>query len=113
MISFDPADSATRRRSWPNRCAASVESTAYFVTAEALTNVSRHSGATHASVTATNDAGKLTLEISDDGRGGADELHGSGLVGIRHRIDAHDGTLTLTSPPGGPTTLLVELPCGS
>jgi signal transduction histidine kinase len=55
----------------------------------------------------------LFLQVVDDGRGGADEHHGSGITGIRRRIEAHDGNLTLTSPPGGPTTLQAELPCGS
>jgi signal transduction histidine kinase len=97
----------------PVRCAASVEATAWFVVAEALTNVARHSGATRAAVTVRQAGGRLTVQVTDDGRGGADEAAGSGLSGIRRRVAAHDGVLTLTSPPGGPTTLDVELPCGS
>ncbi|MFI0486245.1 sensor histidine kinase [Actinomadura sp. 9N215] len=97
----------------PGRCAASVEATAYFVTAEALTNVSRHSRARHALVTVRRQGAQLRLRIEDDGVGGADARGGSGIAGIRSRIEAHDGRLTLTSPPGGPTTLEVELPCGS
>ncbi|MFB4299723.1 sensor histidine kinase [Actinomadura sp. NTSP31] len=97
----------------PGRCAASVEATAYFVTAEALTNVARHSRARNAAVTVRRDAGRLLLRVEDDGIGGADGRGGSGLAGMRGRIEAHDGRLTVTSPPGGPTTLQVELPCGS
>jgi signal transduction histidine kinase len=97
----------------PGRCAASVEATAYFVVAEALTNVSRHSGAKHATVAVRRRGDQLYLEIGDDGHGGADEHDGSGITGIRQRIEAFDGRLTLTSPPGGPTTFQVELPCGS
>ncbi|AQS68552.1 sensor histidine kinase [Streptomyces pactum] len=96
----------------PERCAASVEATAYFVVAEALTNVAKHSGAVRASVTVRARGGRLRLVIEDDGRGGADEGGGSGLTGIRRRVAAHDGTLRLTSPPGGPTVLEVDLPCG-
>ncbi|MEV0134456.1 sensor domain-containing protein [Dactylosporangium sp. NPDC050688] len=97
----------------PGRCAASVEATAYFVVAEALTNVARHSGATAAAVAVRRDGDRLQVSVADDGRGGADEGHGSGIGGIRRRVEAHDGRFTLTSPPGGPTTILVELPCGS
>ncbi|MFI0353427.1 sensor histidine kinase [Actinomadura sp. 9N407] len=97
----------------PGRCAVSVEATAYFVTAEALTNISRHSRATNASVIGRTHGGLLSLRIEDDGVGGADAGEGSGLAGIRSRIEAHDGTLTVTSPPGGPTVLEMELPCGS
>ncbi|MGW7258303.1 sensor histidine kinase [Streptomyces sp. NPDC054834] len=107
----------------PERCAASVEATAYFVVAEALTNIAKHSGAEHATVTVRSRAGRLHLTITDDGRGGAGgtsqafgpgrEDGGSGLAGIRGRVAAHDGTLSLASPPGGPTTLEVELPCGA
>ncbi|WP_373466048.1 sensor histidine kinase [Streptomyces sp. V3I8] len=106
----------------PERCAASVEATAYFVVAEALTNIAKHSGARQATVTVRSRGGRLRLDITDDGRGGAGdtsraarsggEAGGSGLTGIRDRIAAHDGTLELASPPGGPTTLKVELPCG-
>jgi signal transduction histidine kinase len=97
----------------PGRCAASVEATAYFVVAEALTNVAKHSAARSATVTVRRDRDRLLLQIDDDGHGGADEGHGSGLTGIRRRIEAYDGRLILTSPPGGPTTMHVELPCGS
>ncbi len=96
----------------PARCAASVEATAYFVTAEALTNISRHSEAAGAAVTVRLRGGRLHLRIEDDGGGGAEGREGSGLTGMRGRVAAHDGVLTLTSPPGGPTILEVELPCG-
>ncbi|WP_367131875.1 sensor histidine kinase [Saccharothrix sp. HUAS TT1] len=97
----------------PGRCAASVEATAYFVVAEALSNVSKHSGAASAVVAVRREGDRLLLRIGDDGRGGADERGGSGLSGIRRRVEAHDGRLTLDSPLGGPTTMEVELPCGS
>jgi signal transduction histidine kinase len=96
----------------PGRCAASVESTAYFAVAESLTNVARHSGATRTTVTLRREGDRLLVRVSDDGRGGAVETGGSGLAGIRRRVAALDGTLALTSPPGGPTTLEVSLPCG-
>ncbi|WP_250001512.1 sensor histidine kinase [Actinoplanes sp. M2I2] len=96
----------------PRRCAVSVEATAYFVVAESLTNVTKHSGATAVQVTARMEDQTLKLTIEDNGRGGADESGGSGITGIRRRVEAYDGTLTLTSPAGGPTTMRVELPCG-
>ncbi|WP_238014895.1 sensor domain-containing protein [Dactylosporangium sp. AC04546] len=95
------------------RCAASVEATAYHVVAEALTNVARHSGASAVTVSVASDGAVLRLRVTDDGTGGADEGAGSGLAGIRGRAEAHDGTFTLASPAGGPTTLEVTLPCGS
>ena len=94
------------------RCAASVEASAYFSVAEALTNVTKHSGASQATVTAALVGKRLCLRITDDGHGGADPNHGSGLDGIRRRVEAHDGSLTVSSPRGGPTILAVELPCG-
>ncbi|WP_426511341.1 sensor histidine kinase [Dactylosporangium sp. McL0621] len=97
----------------PVRCAASVEATAYFVAAEALTNVAKHSGAEHATLRLRRTGDRLHLTIADDGHGGADEQGGSGLTGIRQRAAAHDGTMELTSPTGGPTILKVSIPCGS
>src|SRR4051794_35814285 len=95
------------------RCAASVEATTYFVVAEALTNIAKHSRARHATVTVRREGDRLMVLVRDDGIGGAEASEGSGITGIRRRIEAHDGRLTLTSPPGGPTTLQAELPCGS
>ncbi|MFF7759541.1 sensor histidine kinase [Streptomyces griseorubiginosus] len=97
----------------PRRCAASTEATAYFVVAEALTNIAKHSGASRATVTVRAPGPRLLLRVTDDGRGGADEHAGSGLTGIRRRVAAHDGSLRLTSPAGGPTVVEVELPCGT
>lgn len=95
------------------RLPSAVESTAYFVVSEALTNVERHAAATHAEVTIVRRGDRLIVEVRDDGHGGADPAQGSGLAGLAERAAAMGGTLDLLSPPGGPTTLLVELPCGS
>jgi signal transduction histidine kinase len=97
----------------PGRSAASVEATVYFVVAETLTNVAKHSGASQVIVHLRRSDDRLYATITDDGRGGADEDGGSGLAGIRRRVEAHDGTFALVSPTGGPTTLTVSLPCGS
>lgn len=81
--------------------------------AEALTNIGKHSGATAARVRVDRARDALLVAIGDDGHGGADERGGSGLVGIRRRIAALDGTTRISSPTGGPTDIEVELPCGS
>jgi signal transduction histidine kinase len=95
------------------RCAMSVEATMYFVAAEALTNIARHSHASRASVRLVIGDDRARLEVVDDGRGGAHPRPGSGIDGARRRVEAHDGTFVLASPPGGPTRLEVDLPCGS
>ncbi|MFI7393146.1 sensor histidine kinase [Streptomyces tendae] len=94
------------------RLPAAVEQTAYFVTAEALTNVARHSGADHCRVTARCRDGVLRLDIEDNGSGNADPARGTGLVGLADRIATADGRMLLSSPPGGPTLLRAEIPCG-
>ncbi|MBO3742408.1 sensor domain-containing protein [Actinoplanes sp. NEAU-H7] len=86
-----------------------VETTAYFVAAEALTNVARHAGATAAQVRLTRSGDGVVLEIQDDGRGGADPAAGTGLTGLADRVAAAGGRLLLASPVGGPTLLRVEL----
>jgi signal transduction histidine kinase len=88
-----------------------AENTAYFAAAEALTNVAKHSGASSASVTARAAGGILVLEVRDDGRGGADPATGSGLTGLADRVAVAGGRMLLSSPPGGPTVLRVEIPC--
>lgn len=95
----------------PARLPASVEAAAYFVVCEALANVARHSGASRARVAGGHRDGRLLLEIRDDGRGGARAGAGSGLTGLADRVSVLDGRLTLSSPPGGPTLLRVEIPC--
>lgn len=96
------------------RAPAAVESAAYFVVAEALTNIAKHSGAERAEVSLSTREGELlVIEVFDDGHGGASEEGGTGLLGIRRRVTAFDGRTRLVSPVGGPTMLTVELPCGS
>ncbi|WP_410658826.1 sensor histidine kinase [Amycolatopsis sp. lyj-112] len=90
----------------------SVESAAYFLTAESISNVVKHADADSCTVTISRSLDLLTVEIQDDGRGGADSS-GSGLDGLRRRIEALDGTLSVTSPVGGPTVIQAELPCAS
>ncbi len=91
-----------------------AETAIYFVVAEALANARKHARASHISVHVWEDgADTLVAEIVDDGVGGADADAGSGLAGLHKRVAALDGTLTVTSPAGGPTTIRAELPCAS
>jgi signal transduction histidine kinase len=87
-----------------------VEAAAYFVTAEALTNVAKYAQASMAFVELSLEDDRLRVEVRDDGVGGADPAHGSGLLGLRDRVDALDGNLELHSPPGCGTTVTVEIP---
>ncbi|WP_349345154.1 sensor histidine kinase [Streptomyces rapamycinicus] len=93
------------------RAPAAVEAAAYFVIAEALTNAAKHSGARQASVGLVRMPDRLRVSVRDEGRGGADPSGGSGLLGMRRRVAALDGTVEMTSPVGGPTLIEVELPC--
>jgi signal transduction histidine kinase len=90
-----------------------VESAAYFAAAEALANAIKHAGASQVAIALRSAGGVLTLRVTDDGRGGADPDAGTGLRGVERRLAAFDGTLRVTSPPGGPTVLTMELPCVS
>ena len=89
---------------------AETETTAYFIIAEALTNVVKHAQASRAQVTVELDGDVLHLDVRDDGLGGADPTQGSGLTGLSDRVAAAEGTLTITSPVASGTTLHVTLP---
>ena len=95
------------------RFSAAVEATAYFVVAEALTNVARYADAQRAEVELVRAADSLIVRVHDDGRGGADPSAGSGLLGLADRLAVLDGTLDVDSPSGGGTTLTAEIPCAS
>jgi signal transduction histidine kinase len=101
----------TVRVDLPARPPASVEAIAYFVVAEALTNVAKHAKASRALVTVTRSGDLLNVAISDDGIGGA-SLAGQGLSGLAARVAGIDGRLLVTSPDGGPTVIEAVLPCG-
>jgi signal transduction histidine kinase len=92
------------------RFSAAVEGAAYFVVSEALANVAKYAHASHALVRTGSRDGGLTIEIADDGVGGADPAGGSGLRGLADRLAAVDGTLEITSPTGGGTRLLARIP---
>ena len=92
---------------------ATIEAAAYFVVAESLANIAKHSRATRGSVRVADADHALHIDIVDDGVGGAAEHPGGGLSGLRDRITAVEGRLRISSPAGGPTMLAVELPCGS
>jgi signal transduction histidine kinase len=93
------------------RLEAAVETTAYFVVAEALTNVAKHSGATECWVVVSRAGDRLKIDIIDDGDGGAHVSKGHGLAGIADRLTANGGRLDVLSPVGGPTEVRAELPC--
>jgi signal transduction histidine kinase len=94
------------------RAPEAVEAAAYFVVAEALTNVARHSEATHAEVKVARENSTLVVRIEDDGKGGAAATDGSGLSGLAERVRSLEGTFDVVSPPGRGTTLIARFPCG-
>ena len=95
-----------------DRLPAPVEAAAYYVVAEALTNVTKYAGASDVRVHVFRDEGRAHVEVRDDGVGGAQEDRGSGLRGLADRVEALGGALWITSPQGEGTTLLAEIPCG-
>jgi signal transduction histidine kinase len=95
----------------PGRPDAPVESACYFAVAEALANAVKHSGARHVQISMRHAAGLLRIEVTDDGAGGADPGNGSGLRGLERRLGTFDGILAVSSPPGGPTMVVIEVPC--
>jgi signal transduction histidine kinase len=94
----------------PERPSAAIETIAYFCAAELLTNVTKHSGARQATLEAAHGPGLLRMRVSDDGCGGARIEDRGGLAGLAERIRTVDGRLQVSSPPGGPTAVTIELP---
>jgi signal transduction histidine kinase len=88
-----------------------VESACYFAVAEVLANAVKHAGARHVQIRARHDGGVLRIEVTDDGSGGADPARGTGLIGLERRLASFDGILAVSSPPGGPTMIVIEVPC--
>jgi signal transduction histidine kinase len=95
-----------------NRLPDEVEGTAYFFVVEALANIAKHSHASEAHVSISRNGNWLRVEIRDNGLGGADPSRGTGLAGLRDRIEALDGRMRVESRNGGGTRLMVEIPCG-
>jgi signal transduction histidine kinase len=102
-VSCDPPEDLSRQ----------VELALYFVACEALANVGKYARATAASVRLSRTAAGVVIEIADDGVGGADATHGSGLHGLADRVEALEGHLLVTSPTGAGTVVTAELPCAS
>jgi len=92
------------------RLPAAVESAAYFVVAEGLTNVAKYAHASHATVSVARENGRALVEVADDGVGGADPARGTGLRGLADRVAALDGRLAVRSDPGTGTVLRAEIP---
>ena len=95
----------------PGRLAAPVESAAYFAVAEVLANAAKHAHARTVDVHMRHDGDALRIAVTDDGVGGADPAKGSGLRGVERRLGTFDGILAVNSPPGGPTIVVIEVPC--
>ncbi|MFJ1790783.1 sensor histidine kinase [Kitasatospora griseola] len=95
----------------PGRIAPTVEAIAYFTVSEALANAAKHAKASRVDLVLRQVADRLLITITDDGIGGADATRGTGLIGLRKRAASVDGSLAITSPRGGPTTITMELPC--
>jgi signal transduction histidine kinase len=90
---------------------AAVESIAYFIVAECLTNIAKHSDASEASVRVAREGGRVVIDVMDNGSGGAEATENGGLAGLGDRAATIDGSISVDSPVGGPTIIRAELPC--
>jgi len=97
----------------PDRLPAPIETACYFAVAEVLTNAAKHSGARAARISVTHADGVLRIVVTDFGIGGADASRGTGLAGVEKRLATFDGVMALSSPAGGPTMVVMEVPCAS
>ncbi|GHJ25074.1 sensor histidine kinase [Streptomyces albus] len=112
-LALDVPLRVTVRADAPLHAEPPIESALYFGVAELLANAAKHARATSADVSLFRDGGGLVVEVEDDGRGGAGERSGGGLHGLRRRLAVFDGSLEVTSPPGGPTRVRMTVPCES
>jgi signal transduction histidine kinase len=110
-LALDATLATTADIDLPVRPPAPVEAAAYFAVAEALANATKHAGARCVHIRAAHSGGALRIEVTDDGAGGADPSRGTGLRGIERRLGVFDGVLAISSPPGGPTIIVIEVPC--
>jgi len=110
-LAMDVAVPVAIEGSLPGRPPVPVESAVYFTAAECLANVVKHSGAAAAWIELRHDAGLLSITVGDNGQGGARLDAGTGLQGVARRLESFDGTLAISSPAGGPTTVTMEVPC--
>jgi signal transduction histidine kinase len=110
-LAIDMAIPVTVDAHLSGRPPAPVESAVYFGVAECLANVGKHSGARNGWITLRWADGVLRADVGDDGRGGADPGAGTGMLGVMRRLTAFDGTLSVSSPAGGPTIITLEVPC--
>ena len=110
-LALDSPVRASVTGSLVGRPPAPVESAAYFAVSELLANVAKHAGAQSADIDLRHSLGALRISVRDDGDGGANPRRGTGLRGVERRIAAFDGVLAISSPPGGPTAITMEIPC--
>jgi signal transduction histidine kinase len=95
----------------PGRPPGPIETACYFAVAEILTNAAKHSGAREARIAVRHDGSMLRIEVTDFGLGGADPARGTGLSGVEKRLATFDGIMAVSSPAGGPTIVVLEVPC--
>ena len=110
-LALDMALPVTVRSTIEGRPPAPVESAAYFAIAECLTNVGKHAQADRAWIELSHDGHALRAVVGDDGLGGAEPRHGTGMLGVMRRLSAFDGTMVVSSPALGPTLITLEIPC--
>ena len=110
-LALDCPVAATADIDLPRRLPAPVEAAAYFAVAEAIANAAKHAAASRVHIRAAHAGGVLRIEVTDDGVGGADSSRGTGLRGVERRLGTFDGVLAVSSPPGGPTIVAIEVPC--
>ena len=112
-LALDLAVTVEVTGSLPGRPSAPVESAVYFAVAECLANIGKHAGVAHAWVDLSSTGEDVRVLVGDDGHGGAEPARGTGMRGVARRLAAFDGTMSVSSPAGGPTLVTLEVPCAS